>query len=416
VGAYTRPFVVVALLAAVLFINYVDRGAVPTAIPLIQRDLHLDNEEVGRLLSAFFMVYAFIQIPVGWLAERYGAHRVLAGGLIVWSAATVLMGVASSFAMLFCLRLLLGLGESAGFPAVSKLMAAVVPVKRLGLANGIVAFGYLMAPGVGIFAAGLLIDHVGWRGTFVTFGLLSLLWLVPWAFVRLPKLATARSDAATPTWSMVLAQKALWGTSLGLFSSNYMWYFMLSWLPGFLVNERGFSMHEMEHVGTLGYLVNGCSALFTGWAVDRYIRLRGSANFAYKLVMVVAHAGAVPCMLGMALGSQNVAVASMFGFQVLMGASSPGCYAMSQILAGPRASGRWVGIQNSVGNVSGIISPWLTGFIVDRTGHFTLAFIASAVVSAGGIIGWIGMIPRLAPIRWETLRPAGATTQGSAAR
>ena len=400
----------VGLLAVVLFINYVDRGALPTAIPLIQHDLHLDNEQVGRLLSAFFMVYAFIQIPVGWLAERYGAHRVLAGGLIVWSAATVLMGITSSFTMLFCLRMLLGLGESAGFPGVSKLMAAVVPVKRLGLANGIVAFGYLMAPGIGIFGAGLLIDHVGWRGTFVTFGLLSLLWLIPWAFVRLPKLATARSDAATPTWSMVLEQKGLWGTSLGLFSSNYMWYFMLSWLPGFLVNERGFSMHEMEHVGTLGYIVNGLSALATGWAIDRHIRRGGSANFAYKLVMVVAHAGAVPCMLGMALGSQNIAVASMFGFQVLMGASSPGCYAMSQILAGPRASGRWVGIQNSVGNVSGIISPWLTGFIVDRTGHFTLAFIACAIVSLAGIIGWIGMIPNLAPIRWEILRPAGRTS------
>ena len=405
-GSYTRPFIVVALLAAVLFINYVDRGAVPTAIPLIQHDLKLDNEQVGRLLSAFFMVYAFIQIPVGWLAERYGAHRVLAGGLIVWSAATMLMGVSSSFTMLFCLRMLLGLGESAGFPAVSKLMAAVVPVKGLGLANGIVAFGYLMAPGIGIFAAGHLIDHVGWRGTFVTFGLLSLLWLVPWAFVRLPKLATARSDAATPTWSMVLEQKSLWGTSLGLFSSNYMWYFMLSWLPGFLVNERGFSMHEMEHVGTLGYVVNGCSALATGWAIDRYIRGGGSANFGYKLVMVVAHAGAVPCMLGMALGSQNVAVGSMFGFQILMGASSPGVYAMSQILAGPRASGRWVGIQNSVGNMSGIISPWLTGFIVDRTGHFTLAFIACAVMSLVGIIGWIGLIPKLRPIVWETLRPA----------
>jgi MFS family permease len=108
----------------------------------------------------------------------------------------------------------------------------------------------------------------------------------------------------------------------------------------------------------------------------------------------------------MALGSQTVAVASMFGFQVLMGASSPGVYAMSQILAGPRASGRWVGVQNSVGNISGIISPWLTGFIVYRTGHFTLAFIACAIVSVTGIIGWIGMIPRLAPIPWETLRRA----------
>lgn len=403
----TRPYLVVCLLALVLFINYVDRGALPTAVPLIQHDLKLDSEQVGRLLSAFFWVYAFIQVPVGWLAERYGAHRVLAGGLIVWAAATMLVGITSSFTMLLALRMLLGLGESVGFPAVSKLVAAVVPVEGLGRANGIVGFGYLMAPGAGIFAAGLLIDHVGWRGTFVTFGLLSLLWLVPWAFVRLPKLATARSDAATPTWRMILKQRGLWGTSLGLFSSNYMWYFMLSWLPGFLVDERGFSMHEMEHIGTLGYLVNGLSALGTGWAVDRYVRTRGSANFAYKFVMVVMHVGAVPCMLGMALGSQSIAVGSMFAMQVLMGASSPGVYAMSQILAGARASGRWVGIQNSIGNISGGISPWLTGIIVDRTGHFTLAFIACAVVSVAGIVGWIGMVPTLTPIRWESLRPAG---------
>jgi MFS family permease len=394
----------VSLLAAVLFINYVDRGAVPTAVPLIQHDLGLTNEQIGRLLSAFFWVYAFIQVPVGWLAERYGAHRILAAGLVIWSAATALTGVASSFAMLIALRMMLGLGESAGFPSVAKLLASVVPVRGLGKANGIVAFGYLIGPGVGIFLAGLLIDHVGWRGTFLVFGFLSLLWLVPWRFVKLPTLATARSDADTPTWGMVLRQRGLWGTSLGLFSSNYLWYFMLGWLPGYLVNERGFSMHEMEHLGTLGYLVNGASAFLAGWGIDRYIVRRGSANFAYKAVMLIAHVGFVVCMLAMGFGSQVVAIAAMFGFQVLMGACSPGIYATSQILAGPRASGRWVGIQNSIGNISGGISPWITGIIVDRTGHFTLAFVGAAIISALGIIGWLGMVPKLVPIKWISPR------------
>jgi len=397
----TRPLIIVLLLAAALFINYVDRGAVSTASPLMQQDLHLTGEQLGKLFSAFWWTYALIQIPVGWLAERYGAHRVLAGGLVVWAAATVLTGIASSFSILIMLRMMLGLGESAGFPCVSKLLASVVPVKGLGQANGIVALGYLMAPGVGIWMAGHLIDHFSWRGMFFVFGALSMLWLAPWYTVRLPTLATARSDPSTPTWTMVLGQKGLWGTSLGLFSSNYMWYFILSWLPGYLVKERGFSMHEMEHLGTLGYLANGFSALVIGWAIDRYIARRGSANFGYKLVMVIAHSAAVPCMLGMALGSQSVAVASMFGFQILMGASSPGVYAMSQILAGPRASGRWVGIQNSLGNLSGGISPWLTGVIVDRTGHFTLAFIVCAGVSLLGIVGWIGLVPKLVPIKWS---------------
>jgi MFS family permease len=323
---------------------------------------------------------------------------------VVWAAATALTGLTSSFSMLIALRMMLGLGESVGFPTVSKLLAAVVPVKGLGTANGIVAFGYLIGPGVGVLLAGLLIDVAGWRGTFLIFGVCSLLWLIPWLAVRLPKLATQRSDPSAPSLGMILAQRGLWGTSLGLFSSNYMWYFILSWLPGYLVKERGFSMHEMEHVATAGYLVNGLSAFLVGWAIDRYIRRGGSANFGYKLIMFLAHVGSVPAMLAMGLGTQSMAVAGMFGFQILMGASSPGMYAMSQILAGPRASGRWVGIQNSLGNLPGMISPWVTGIIVDRTGHFALAFVAAAVVSVLGLVGWLGMVPKLAPLKWGTPR------------
>jgi MFS family permease len=400
----TPPLLVVGLLAVVLFINYVDRGALATAGPNIQHDLHLSNTQYGMLFSAFFWVYALIQIPVGALAERYGAHRVLTAGLVVWATATALTGLTSGFSMLIALRMMLGLGESVGFPTVSKLLAAVVPVKGLGMANGIVAFGYLIGPGVGVFLAGLLIDSVGWRGTFLVFGGCSLIWLIPWLMVRLPKLATQPADPSTPTLRMVLGQRGLWGTSVGLFSSNYMWYFILGWLPGYLVKERGFSMHEMEHVATAGYLVNGLSAFIIGWGVDRYIARGGSANFGYKLIMLIAHLGSIPAMLCMGLGTQSMAVAGMFGFQIMMGASSPGMYAMSQILAGPKASGRWVGIQNSIGNLPGALSPWLTGIIVDRTGHFALAFVAAAVMSAVGIVGWIGMVPKVVPLKWGTPR------------
>jgi MFS family permease len=406
----TPPAIIVGLLATALFINYIDRGALATAGPLIRRDLHLDPEQFGRLSAAFFWIYWWVQIPVGWLAERVGAHRVLIAGILVWATATACTGVAGSFVMLIGLRMMLGLGESVGFPTVSKLVAAVVPVAKLGKANGIVGLGYLMAPGVGIFMARFLIDEVGWRGMFLTFGIGSLLWIIPWAMVKLPKIATAPSNAETPTWSMILRQRALWGTSLGLCCSNYLWYFILSWLPSYLVDERGFSMHKMESFSMWGYFLNGFSALAIGWSIDRYIaRGHGSANFGYKTVMVIAHLGSVPCMLAMGFGSETEAVIGMFGFQFLMGASSPGMYAMSQILAGPRASGRWVGIQNALGNFSGQISTWLTGFIVLRTGHFGLAFMAAAIVSLLGLVGWIGMIPKLAPIKWWDAAAPGAS-------
>src|SRR5258708_13983867 len=115
----------------------------------MQGDLRLNYTQMGMLMSAFFWTYTFSQIPVGWLAERYGAHRILAAGLTLWASATILVGFAHTFAMLLGLRLLLGLGESAGFPCVAKILAAIVPAKALGTANGSVAIGVRAWPGLG---------------------------------------------------------------------------------------------------------------------------------------------------------------------------------------------------------------------------------------------------------------------------
>lgn len=404
---------IVFMLAAVLFINYVDRGALPTAAHLMQGDLHLNDVQMGTLLSAFFWTYAFLQIPVGWLAERYGAHRILAAGLTIWASATMLIGTAHTFATLLVLRLLLGLGESAGFPCVSKLLAAVVPTKGLGTANGIVAFAYLFGPAVGTYAGGRLMAQFGWRPAFFVFGGLSLLWLWPWSRTPVPVSAKAGAaqahDDDSPTLWMILKHPALWGTGLGLFSSNYTFYFMLSWLPSYLVRERGFSIIEMAQLAGGAYVVNALCALGAGWGIDRFIARGGSVNMGYKSVMAVVHVGSVVCMLGMAMGSRPLAIGFMFLYQALCGASSPGVYAMCQILAGPRASGRWVGIQNSLGNLAGIVAPALTGFIIQSTGRFTVAFLVAAAVSVLGLIGWIWMLPTLAQLQWNNSGAAQAS-------
>jgi len=392
---------VVFLLAAVLFINYVDRGALPTAAHLVQADLHLNEKQLGLLFSAFFWTYSLVQIPVGWLAERYGAHRVLALGLTLWAVATMCVGLAHTFPTLLALRLLLGIGESVGFPSVSKLLAAVVPIKSLGTANGVVACGYLFGPAVGTLAGGLLMAHYGWRAAFLVFGGLSLLWLIPWLRVKLPPRALRRSDADKPTSRTILKQPSLWGTSLGLFSSNYVFYFMLTWMPYYLVHERGFSTIGMTKIATSAYVINALSAVVGGWVLDRLIVRGRSANGVYKTTMVLTHTGSVACMVCMGLGSPALALGAMFLFQVLCGVQSPGCYAIPQILAGPRATGRWVGIQNSIGNFAGIVAPAATGFIIDSTHQFTAAFLLSGAVGMLGVIGWVWMLPKLAELQWE---------------
>jgi MFS family permease len=304
---------------------------------------------------------------------------------------------------------------------VAKLLAEVVPPKGLGTANGIVGFAYLFGPAVGTYAGGRLMAQFGWRSAFLVFGALSLLWLWPWSRTAVPVSAAGRASAAavgsasasgsagsvrstdedSPTFWMILKHPALWGTALGLFSSNYTFFFMLSWLPSYLERERGFSTVEMAQLVGAAYLVNAVCALAGGWGIDRFIARGGSVNVGYKGVMVIVHVGSVVCMLCMALGSKPIAIGFMFLYQALCGASSPGVYAVCQILAGPRASGRWVGIQNSLGNLAGIVAPLVTGFVVQSTGHFTNAFLVAAVMSMLGLIGWVWMLPKLEQLKWR---------------
>jgi len=399
---------IVGLVTVALFINYVDRGAVPTAAHLIQDELGLSPRQLGVLFSAFFWTYSILQVPIGWVAERYGAHRVMAAGLALWGCATMLVGVAHSFAALVALRLLLGIGESVGFPSAAKLLAVAMPIEKLGIANGIVGAGYQFGPAVGAWGGGLMMAHYGWRAAFWVFGGLSLLWVLPWSWVRLPRETARASGSDDPPLSAILRQRSLWGTALGLFSSNYVFFFVLSWLPYYVVRERGFSTAEMASLTGIAWVVSALASIIAGWIIDRYVRA-GHANFAYKSVMVAAHVGTVGCMLCIAFGGQAWALAGIFIYQMLTGAASSGVYAMPQILAGPSASGRWVGIQNACGTFAGAIAPAVTGLLVEETGHFVAAFVTAALVSIAGLVGWVWMVPKLAPLAWPSTGAQGTT-------
>ena len=401
------------MLAIGLFINYVDRGALPLAAHLIQDDLHLGEQQLGLIMSAFYWAYTPAQVPVGWLGERFGAHRVLAAGAALWAGATLLVGVSNGFVMLILLRLMLGLGESAAFPCASQILAATVPVAGLGRANGFLAVGYSLGPAFGTFVGGMLMARFGWQAAFLVFGSCSLLWLWPWLKTPVRRLAQETGADRAPRAMDILRQRALWGAGLGHFAGNYTYYFMLSWLPFYMVRERGYSTEGMAFILSGAFAMNAVGSYAGGWAIDRWIARGGSMNFIYKLSMALGHGGAIVCMLAIALGNQPVALTAIFMFQLLCGIASPGVFAIPQIVAGERAAGRWVGIQNLMGNVSGMVGPWLTGAIVESTGHFQYAFFLGAGVATLGTCAWLLILPKIGPIRWSGAR-SGTAIPGTA--
>lgn len=395
-----RPVLLVTL---AVFINYIDRGNLATAAPLIQYQLGLSATQLGLLGAAFYYAYVPLMPAAGWLVEHAGPKRVFAFGIAIWSAATALTGLAGGFVALLLLRLLLGLGESVAFPAATKVIAAVVPLDRLGTANGFMSFGYLIGPAVGTAVGGYLMSYIGWRAVFLLFGLASILWLWPWQRLSLPA-PVARVDAdrsPVPSFAAILSQRALWGAALGHFAANYTYYFIIAWLPFYLVRARGFSMTEMATTASWAYLLNAVAALGMGALTDRWLRAGRGATRIYKPVMGLAQLGSFGCMAAMVLLPPGGSVTALLAFEVIAGCSYPGLFAIPQTFAGPEATGRWVGVQNACGNVAGMIAPVVTGLLVDRTGGFDAAFAVAAVVSALGFAGWVWVLPHIAPIDWR---------------
>jgi MFS family permease len=398
---------VVLLLAVAIFINYVDRGNLATASPLIQRELKLSNTQVGLLISAFFWVYVPGQLVAAWLVYRIDAYRTLAAGLALWSVATMLTGLVSGFAMLLGLRLLLGLGESAGFPASSKLLAQHLPVEKLGVANALISSGIMLGPAAGTFLGGLLMAHAGWRVLFLVFGAASLAWLLPWLIVTRPLSAAARLAPvdAGPGFLRIAARRELWAASVGHFAANYPFYLVLSWLPLYLVKAHGYSLTAMAELGGAVYVLSALMALAGGFLADRWMAAGGGSNRVRKTMVGAASLVAIVCMLMCATGRPQIAIAGLLLSSVSNGLGSFNLYAIGQTLAGPVAAGRWMGLQNCFGNVSGIVAPILTGAIVDATGHFELAFLAAAAVAAVGLVCWLAVIRRIEPLDWSDAAP-----------
>ncbi len=382
------------LLGALVLLNYVDRGAIGIAAPKLKDELVLSAAAFGVAVSAFSWIYAPAQFAVGWLSDRFCVYRLIAAGLVVWAVATFLTGFVTGLAMLVALRVLLGIGEGVAFPSASKIIARHVSPGRRGLANSTLAAALSWGPALGTFAGGLILRDYGWRPIFILFGSVTLLWIVPWLFVSKPHWrGFAHGSGHDVPVRQVMRNKTVWAMGIGHFCNTYGFYFLLAWLPLFLVKVRGLSILEMTMMMSTTFVIQGFGALAWGWLSDRLVRAGWDEIPLRKGLLCFYQVASAAAILGIGF---STAPSAIFGWLIAgaliggIGGTNP--YAIAQIYAGPEAAGSWVGILNGLGNTSGIVGPVLTGVLIESTGSYMSAFaVSAAIVGVGGIWWWVAL-------------------------
>jgi len=399
----SRPVTrLIALLALSAFINYIDRGNLSIAAPLLKGELGLSASQLGILLSSFFWTYSLFLPVSGWLADRFEVKWVMAFGFFLWSGATAVTGGLHAFTALLAARLMLGIGESVAYPCYARTLVGHVPEVGRGFANALIAAGVGCGPALGTFFGGTLMAQYGWRPFFIVLGVVSMAWLIPW-FAWMPRgsMAVSFMGESDVGFLEILKQRSMWGTCGGLFGANYVLYFEITWLPFYLVRERHFSMGAMAKIGGLGYLCYAAAAVLFGWISDRWIAAGATPTIVRKTFAGAGAGSAGLLLLGCALTGPTVSLILLLLAFAAGGMCGSNIWAITQTLAGPRMAGRWTGLQNFVGNLAGVTAPAVTGFVIDYTGRFFVAFVIMAVVALLAALSYIFVIGPVKEIAWE---------------
>ncbi len=392
-----------ALLFFAAVINYVDRGSLSIAGHAISVDFKIDKVQLGFLLSSFFMTYAVFQLFAGWLVDRFSVIRVFAAGFGIWAFATILSGFAHSYNELFACRLLLGIGEAAAYPCFAKIIVETFAISQRGLPNALIEAGTKLGPVVGMLAGGFLLGDFGWRNMFIIFGALSLLWLVPW-FLFGPRVdgsaATQSSDFdAGPSFWDILQCRDAWGTFLGGACYLYSFYFLLTWLPTYLIEVRHLSAKELGVLGSIPPIGAAVATITAGIVSDGWISNGMSTTRARKTMVgggLLMTMTALPAAYAHSV-TQCIALLSIA--YIAFGVFASNHWAMAQTLAG-KGAGKWAGLQKSMGAGMGVIAPIITGYIVRDTGSYLIAFGFTAVLAVLGAGFYVIMVGEVKPVDW----------------
>ncbi len=420
-----RRWRIAFLLGIGVLVNYFDRVNLSVAHAALITSFAISNVQFGYLSAAYNWTYTLCQLPVGVVLDKFGVRRVGRVSTFIWSVASFAAAITPSLGGFFAARLLLGIGEAPTFPANAKAIGYWFPAKERSSATSIFDGSAKFASAIGVPLIGMLLLKVGWRWSFAATGLISFLYFL--LFCRVyrdpvedPELTARERDyimekdateavlpVETASLGYLIRQPKVIGITLGFGAYNYVFYLLLTWLPSYLSSALHIDLlHSFLYTGVPWLIGTASEWLIGGWLVDRLLARGWNASRVQRTVLI----GGTSMGLGIvgAAYSQTATSALIWISISLAGLSAASAVGWSvPSLIGPRGSvGTLAGIQNFSSQVSGIVAPIVTGYLVTARHSFGWAFGVAGIYLSIGIAAYIFLLGRLEKIPPQTQRAA----------
>ncbi|HEX7981039.1 MAG TPA: MFS transporter, partial [Gemmatimonadaceae bacterium] len=393
-----------SLLWVATTINYVDRSNLSIVAPFLSKELGLDPVQMGLLFSAFAWSYAIANLPGGYLIDRFGSRLVYGIAQLAWSLSTLGLGVVSAFASLFGLRFAVGLAEAPAFPVNNRVVSTWFPQRERGRATSTYASGqYVGSALLSPLLFWMAVNH-GWRSVFLATGVAGILSAIAWfAVYREPRQSTRanaeelalitaggaltemapRETVTRAQIARLLRERQVWALGLGKFAVMSSLYFLLTWFPTYLVQQRGLTSLKAGAATSLPYVAATIGVMLGGAWSDWLLRRGTGISAARKIPIVTGFLGASSIVLVNYVSGTALALAILTFAFFAQGVSSNSWSIIAEVA--PRSMmGTTGGIINFTGHIAGIVTPILIGYILRETGSFEWVL---AYVSLAGLVG-----------------------------
>ena len=398
------------LLVAGGALNYVDRATLSVANKLIQDDLGIPVAKMGLLLSAFLWAYAFSQLPVGGLIDRYGPRRLLALGLFGWSVAQAAGGLVRGFGVFMVARFALGAGEAPLFPGAARVVRDWFGIRERGFAIGLCQSASSLGNFISVPLLTFLMLRFNWRWMFIIVGTVGVvLAIVWWRSYRDPSEVGLNADeisyltegdedtaARRPSfaeWRQLFAHRTTWGMIISFFGNMYTLWLYTSWLPYYLEHERHMSVARVGIVASIPFFFGVVGAITGGWLCDLLTRHGWTPIGSRKLLVSCALFGTACCTAGARLAQTDTAILVCISVSFfLIYIVSSAAWATVPVAAPSEYTASLGSIQNFGGYLGAALAPTVTGFVVQSTGSFSQALMLSVAVSVVAAAAYLALV------------------------